>query len=140
MILQKKEFYNLTDIYNRMIKHYIINLIANINNNGKLNKLIQIRINQFQIQEQLTNNPLKNQFYYDIKPFKENLIAQILSTINNQGLNIRWNSDNNFKIERDIPLHYIFLGMYWKYKDKLRAKSILFLDQLQIRNHLLKQK
>jgi len=44
-ILLKKEFYNLIDIYNRMLEHHTTNLLVNINNEEQLGKLLHIRIN-----------------------------------------------------------------------------------------------
>ena len=59
-ILWKKEFYNLIDIYNRMLKHHTTNLLVNINDEGQLGKLMRIRINQLQVKEWLAEHPLEN--------------------------------------------------------------------------------
>ena len=59
-ILWKKEFYNLIDIYNRMLEHHTTNLLVNINDEGQLGKLMRIRINQLQVKEWLAEHPLEN--------------------------------------------------------------------------------
>jgi len=126
----QKEFYNLIDIYNRMLEHHTTNLLVNINNEGQLGKLIHIRINQLQIKKWLAEHPLENWRYFDIKLFKENLIAQILSVINNWDLNIRINSEYELQMKGQIPIHNILKEQFRKFKNQLKKKELLFLDQL----------
>jgi len=97
---------------------------------------MKIRINQLKIKEWLTSDPLATWYYYDIKPFKGNLIAQILSAINNWGINIRFNTTDIINFEGKISIQSILREYYRKYKDVLRAKNLLFLDQLRDEDYL----
>ena len=137
-ILWNKEIYGLLDIFNRCIENQTSNLIANINDTGKLGNLMEIRIAQLQIKEWLPHNPLTNWPYFDPMPFKYSITAQILSIINNWEINIKWNKPDLITFKGNTPLSYIIeYNKYRIYKDKLRDKKLMFLDQITEESFLL---
>jgi ribonuclease HI len=137
-ILWTKEIYGLLDIYNRCIEQQTANLIINLNDCGKLGKLMDIRVAQLQIKEWLPSNPLTNWIYYNPLHFKFSLIAQNLSVLNNWEINIKWNKPDLIDFEGNIPLSRVLENYnYRKYKDKLRSKKLMFLDQLTEDSFLL---
>ena len=137
-ILWNKEIYGLLDIFNRCIENQTSNLIANINDTGKLGNLMEIRIAQLQIKEWLPHNPLTNWPYFNPMPFKYSIIAQILSIVNNWEINIKWNKPDIINFKGNTPLSYIIeYNKYRIYKDKLRGKKLMFLDQITEESFLL---
>jgi hypothetical protein len=106
--------------------------MVNLNNTGKLGNIMEIRIAQLQYNEWLAFNPLTNWPYYNPLHFKTSIIAQILCVLNNWEINIKWNKSNFINFEGNLPLSYILKdNNYRKYKDKLREKNLMFLDQLR---------
>ena len=65
-------------------------------------------------------------------------MAQILSVINNWEISFKWNKPNLINFEGNTPISYILENNnYRKYKDKLREKNLMFLDQLTEGSFLL---
>ena len=130
-ILWEKQFYGLVDMFNRCLESQTANLIANLNDQGQLGKLMLIRTAQLQLSEWLPVNPLENWPYFNCNNFKYSLIAQILCLLNHWEFNIQWSRGNLFDFEGTIPLTKVFKDYnYRKYKDAFKSKKLLFLDQV----------
>src|SRR5581483_6005130 len=64
-ILWNRDIFGLLDIYNRCVEHQTSNLIVNLNDNGKLGNMMEIRLAQLQLNEWLPFNPLTNWPYFN---------------------------------------------------------------------------
>ena len=133
-----KEGYGLIDIFNRIIENQTANLLVCLNDTGILGDLMAIRVAQLQLNEWLPFNPLTNWPYFNPTDFKSCLIAQILSILNNWEINIEWFGDRILDLQGKVPLCNLLNNLnYRKYKDSLRAKGLMFLDQLREGDFLL---
>ena len=64
-------------------------------------------------------------------------MAQILSAVNNWDLNFRINSEYKLQTKGQVPIHNVLKEQFRKFKDYLKKKELLFLDQLIVDNILL---
>ena len=130
-ILWNSNIYGLIDFYNRQLEAQGANLVTRMNDKGTLGTLMEIRVRQLQENEWLYDCPLSIWNYTDIKTFKNNLIAQILSALNNYGINIDEHKDIQYKKGPGrIPIISILKEEYRRIKHQLRKQNIMYLEQL----------
>jgi len=132
IFLKNENVYKLIDFFERQAENHINNLIIRLNDAGSLGYTSEIRLRQLQHSEWLHDNPLEIWNYNNINSFKSNLIAQVLCIMNNLGIALKYNYNNNdyFKISPGkIPLIDIFKNDYRKYVKSFRNKELLYLEQ-----------
>jgi len=132
VFLKNENVYKLIDFFERQAENHINNLIIRLNDEGSLGYTSEIRLRQLQHSEWLHDNPLEIWNYNNINSFKSNLIAQVLCIMNNLGIALKYNYNNNdyFKISPGkIPLIDIFKNDYRKYVKSFRNKELLYLEQ-----------
>ncbi|CAB4402658.1 unnamed protein product [Rhizophagus irregularis] len=133
-ILDNPYIYGYRDFYDNQIQAKITDFCIQLNDNGLLGKITEIRLKS--LQDQLwTSRPLLEKLPYNRVPHtqKNNYILNMLLLCYNNNISLQ-NLDNNIfptiKGGR-IPLEDVVDNAYYsKHRERLREKNILFLDQI----------
>ncbi|EXX54338.1 hypothetical protein RirG_235420 [Rhizophagus irregularis DAOM 197198w] len=133
-ILDNPYIYGYRDFYDNQLQAKITDFCIQLNDNGLLGKITEIRLKS--LQDQLwTSRPLIEKLPYNriLHTRKNNYILNMLLLCYDNNISLE-NLDNNIfpSIKGGkIPLEDVVVNAYYsKHRERLREKNILFLDQI----------
>ncbi|PKK71027.1 hypothetical protein RhiirC2_711462 [Rhizophagus irregularis] len=133
-ILNNPYIYGYRDFYDNQLQAKITDFCIQLNDNGLLGKITEIRL--ISLQDQLwTSCPLIEKLPYNRVPHtrKNNYILNMLLLCYDNNISLENLDDNTFPSIKGgkIPLEDVVDNAYYsKYRMRLREKNILFLDQI----------
>ncbi|GET54107.1 hypothetical protein GLOIN_2v708233 [Rhizophagus irregularis DAOM 181602=DAOM 197198] len=133
-ILDNPYIYGYRDFYDNQLQAKITDFCIQLNDNGLLGKITEIRLKS--LQDQLwTSRPLIEKLPYNRVPHtrKNNYILNMLLLCYDNNISLEYLDDNIFPSIKGgkIPLEDVVDNAYYsKHRKRLREKNILFLDQI----------
>ncbi|PKK70804.1 hypothetical protein RhiirC2_711625 [Rhizophagus irregularis] len=133
-ILDNPYIYGYRDFYDNQLQAKITDFCIQLNDNGLLGKITEIRLKS--LQDQLwTSRPLIEKLPYNRVPHtrKNNYILNMLLLCYENNISLENLDDNIFPTTKGgkIPLEDVVDNAYYsKHRKRLREKNILFLDQI----------
>ncbi|EXX56981.1 hypothetical protein RirG_211360 [Rhizophagus irregularis DAOM 197198w] len=133
-ILDNPYIYGYRDFYDNQLQAKITDFCIQLNDNGLLGKVTEIRLKS--LQDQLwTSRPLIEKLPYNRVPHtrKNNYILNMLLLCYDNNISLENLDNNTFPSIKGgkIPLEDVVDNAYYsKHRERLREKNILFLDQI----------
>ncbi|CAB4438210.1 unnamed protein product [Rhizophagus irregularis] len=133
-ILDNPYIYGYRDFYDNQLQAKITDFCIQLNDNGLLGKITEIRLKS--LQDQLwTSRPLIEKLPYNrvLHTRKNNYILNMLLLCYDNNISLQNLDINTFPTIKggQIPLENIVDNAYYsKHRERLREKNILFLDQI----------
>ncbi|PKC53349.1 hypothetical protein RhiirA1_543229 [Rhizophagus irregularis] len=133
-ILDNPYIYGYRDFYDNQLQAKITDFCIQLNDNGLLGKVTEIRLKSLQAQL-WTSRPLIKKLPYNRVPHtrKNNYILNMLLLCHDNNISLENLDSNTFPTIKGgkIPLEDVVDNAYYsKHKERLREKKILFLDQI----------